>query len=426
MGSRVMDDGGDRGWLHVRRAASLCGAAVTAAAVYAGCVIDVRLGAARGDGGGGALATGGGMAGFDAGTPCADPSSDTDGDGFTLAGGDCDDCDPNVNPNAAEVETTPGAQPGDEDCDGLIDEIDPPCDDGLLIDAQDPVAAAHAIDLCKQSSGDGDWGLVSATWVLPDGSPVPDGFEVIYHLGHGLFDGFGPFVDVRHGSNMLALSSGIARRPSDWPFIGHMFDKGYTSLHPEGFPKEAPSCPGVTTGEPHDGAAIELVIRTPSNATGISFEFDFYTYEWPRFVCSRYNDFFVALLWPEPPDSDEGSISFDSLGNTVSVNSAFLSVCGCPDNPPDACLAGDANKPFDCPSGALELLGTGFGFDTEGEDHAATSWLVTRTSVPASETITLRLSIYDSEDALFDSLVLIDNFKWIANAEGTITEAIPR
>lgn len=46
--------------------------------------------------------------------------------------------------------------------------------------------------------------------------------------------------------------------------------------------------------------------------------------------------------------------------------------------------------------------------------------------MPASETITLRLSIYDSEDALFDSLVLIDNFKWIANAEGTITEAIPR
>lgn len=403
--------------------AALAGAGL----VYGGCVVDVAIGILDGDGDGGRGGQGGFGGEFDAGMSCIDPEGDTDGDGYTITEGDCDDCDPNVNPNAVEVPTAPGDEAGDEDCDGEIDEEEPSCDDGLALDDDDPVNAARAMEICKASSGEGDWGLVSAAWVLPDGNPVPPPpLTSLYDAGHGILDDFGPFVDVRRGSNMLALSSGFARRPGDPLFNGHNIDKFYASGQPEGFPKESPSCPGVTSGPPRDGAAIELVLRPPSNATGLSFEFNFYTYEWPLYVCSVYNDFFAALLWPPPPDSDEGSISFDSMGNTVSVNSAFLSVCGCPGNPPDPCLAGAQNKAFECPNGDLELLGTGFGFDTEGEDHAATGWLVTRTTVPNDEDVRLRLSVHDSNDPFLDSLVLIDNFKWIANAVGTQTEPIPR
>ncbi len=407
------------------RRASILIAAAAAALAYSGCVVDVTLGRVETDerpqGG-----MGGQGAGFDGGTTCDTAEDDADGDGFTVLMGDCDDCDPNVNPNAIEVPTASGSQAGDEDCDGAIDEQDAACDEGLLLATTDAVDAARAMEICKLSSGENDWGLVSASWVLPDGEPVPSPFGAAYRLGHGVLDDFGPFVDVRQGARMLALSSGIARRPGDPLFNGHNVNKLFTSGQPEGFPKESPSCPGVTSGEPHDGTALELVIRTPSNATGLSFEFNFYTYEWPQYVCSEFNDVFAALLWPKPPDSDDGSISFDSLGNTVSVNSAFLSVCGCANNPPSPCLAGAEGKPFLCPFGDLELLGTGFGFDTEGEDHAATSWLVTRTTVPENEQIRLRLSVHDSQDAQFDSLVLIDNFKWVANAVGTFTEPILR
>lgn len=52
----------------------------------------------------------------------ADAAVDGDGDGFTVAGGDCDDSDPSVNPDADEVCDDDDV---DEDCDGDADEDDP-------------------------------------------------------------------------------------------------------------------------------------------------------------------------------------------------------------------------------------------------------------------------------------------------------------
>ncbi len=53
-----------------------------------------------------------------AGTP--NPNTDLDGDGFDTAGGDCDDSDPAVYPNADEI-----CDSKDNDCDGLEDDRDP-------------------------------------------------------------------------------------------------------------------------------------------------------------------------------------------------------------------------------------------------------------------------------------------------------------
>ena len=126
----------------------------------------------------------------------------------------------------------------------------------------------------------------------------------------------------------MALSSGTARQPTDPGFFdGTDFDKGYTSVHPQGFPKESPACPGTFTGQPHDAAGLTVTLRAPSNAHGFSFDFDFYTYEWPFYVCTTWNDFFVAILSPIPSGQADGNVSFDSQGNPVSVNNAFFDVC---------------------------------------------------------------------------------------------------
>lgn len=351
------------------------------------------------------------------GTVCNNaPDADGDKDGWTTNEGDCNDCDPNVNPGAIEVVATdPMAAAADEDCDGQVDNVASTCDDNLALDSTNAIDAARAVELCQAASQnpaskkDLKWGVIHAAWVLPDGSPAPASPN--YHLGHGILDAFGPNVHTQAGKKMLGLSSGTARQPTEpgYSSVGG-FDKQYTSGSPAGFPKESPACPGTITGTPHDGAAVELQIRTPTNATGFSFDFNFFTYEWPGFVCSMYNDFFVALLSPTPAGQTDGNISFDQQGNPVSVNNAFVEVCGCFNGPP--CSAG--GKSFTCSLGTSGLDGTGF------EQHASTSWLVTKAPVKGGETITLRWNVYDSGDGVLDTTTLIDNWQWVANG-GTVT-----
>lgn len=381
--------------------------------------------------GGSTVSVGGGFAvggqGGEGGTTIIDcdplgPDDDVDQDGFTPNQGDCEDCDPNRNPNAIEVPTKQGDTAYDENCNDEIDEApEDPCDDAIDVDEMDATAAARAIELCKVSEGENDWGLVSAEWVMADGSPPPSnaGDALRFHLGHGFLDHLGVFVDVREGARMLSLSSGAARNIDDPDYQSvDGFDKLYDGAFAEGFPKESPACPGTITGDVHDATGVELVIRTPSNAKGFSFDFDFFTYEWPGFVCNTFNDFFIAILEPFPEGQLDGNISYDADGNPISVNNALLEVCGCEGNPPNACLAG--GKMFNCSLGNSHLLQTGFGFDTSTpeypSDHGATGWLRTTAPVGGNEEIHLRFVTHDSGDGILDTTTLIDNLKWVATA----------
>ncbi len=362
------------------------------------------------------LGTGGGGTGTGSNTCTTDPNVDDDMDGFTDNDGDCNDCDPNVNPNAIEVATPMGGmgggnqgggppEPSDEDCDGMIDNVPMSCDSGLAVDSLDAMDGARAIGLCKVSTGPNDWGVADAQWTLPNGTPPPGGN---FDLGHGILTAFGPNVTTQEGTAMLALSSGTARQPTDpgyQPVSG--FSKGISNTgHPFGFPKESPSCGGAVTGACNDGAALQLTLRAPSNATGFRFNFNFYTFEWPVYVCSTFNDFYAAILEPFPMGQMDGNITFDSLSNPISVNNAFFDVCGCSGGPP--CQAGGIS--FTCALGESELQGTGF------EGHAATSWLQTTAPIEANSEFTLRFLAYDSGDGVLDSTGLTDNFQWIANS----------
>ena len=381
---------------------------------------------------GGGIGPGGNAGGGGGAINCVPggPDDDIDHDGFTPNQGDCEDCDPGRNPNAIEVATEAGGTAYDEDCDDQVDEDDTVlCDQGIAVGDLDPYSGARAVDLCKTSMNDKDWGVVSAKWVLADGTMPNQAILSAFHLGHGILSGFGPNVSVQAGERMLGLSSGTARQPTDpgYQDVGG-FAKGFQCGQPVGFPKESPACPGITTGEPNDAAGLELDIRPPSNAKGFSFDFKFQTYEWPNYVCSMFNDFFVALLTPYPQGQSDGNIAFDKMGNPVSVNNAFIEVCGCEGNPPSPCLAG--GKTFECPLGDFELLGTGFGFDSCGfcQDHGGTGWL--RTNAPIedpTQPINIRFAVYDSGDGVLDTTTLIDNFRWIAKPGVTVgTDIVPK
>ena len=179
-----------------------------------------------GDGSGGDIGLGGGPAATSTGTGgqatvCkpGGPGDDVDGDGFTPSQGDCDDCDdcdPFSNPNAVEVIADDGSPPKDESCDGTIDEApQAPCDQDIGLADLDPMQVPRAVELCTLSTGPKDWGVVSSTWVLADGTPPTELHLPNFHLGHGSLSGFGANVTVRAGKRMLGLSSGTARAPTD-------------------------------------------------------------------------------------------------------------------------------------------------------------------------------------------------------------------
>ena len=100
---------------------------------------------------------------------CMPQGEDFDGDGFSIAQGDCNDCDGNANPGAFDV-------PGngvDEDCNGTADDEVIGCDGAIPdIGYADPIAGAQAIGLCRQSDGT-SWGVLNAAYVMADGSPGP-------------------------------------------------------------------------------------------------------------------------------------------------------------------------------------------------------------------------------------------------------------
>lgn len=347
-------------------------------------------------------------------------SDDVDGDGFTENDGDCYDCSPQVNPGAFDDPSNTV----DEDCDGTVATDFELCDTDLLLDSSNPIDAARAIGLCRTTTeSDRGWGVISARWTRADGTGSPVSADQ-----HGLMGTFGR-VGARAGSSMLAISSGAARATSQRGFTSDCdaYSEEVEGNWPAGIDRTSPACPGVSSGDVYDPVALEVRVRVPSNAEGLRFESNFFTYEYPSYICSEYNDFFVVLMEPRPAGSADGNIVFDADGNKVSVNNSLLR----------ACVPGEfGGRTFDCPLGTEPLRETSFddtaicgaeelfpGFPSlaKGPIGASTGWLRTTTPVEGGSIITLRFAVWDAGDPVLDSLTLIDAFDWLVEDPGTVT-----
>jgi hypothetical protein len=389
----------------------------------------------NGQGGGFAFDAGslaGSTSGAGAGSGCVvtNMNADMDGDGWTPAQGDCNDCDPNVNPGAIDVLPVAGPDGGigpevDSNCDGKFDPA-VPCDTGLALADTSGADAAKAIELCQTTLTNPPtpqqrtWGVLNSQYVRADGTAYANpGVQV------GIQDGWGPNVHVQGGQNMLVLSSGHARTTSQPGACGSnsCADDG-AGTAPAGFPQANPACP--PSPDIYDDVGLQVDIRAPTNATGYSFSFKFYSMEFPYWVCNNYNDQFIALVNPAPVGALNGNISFDSMHNPVSVNLGFFDVCdptqedqygmgGCGFGTP----CPTPPSPY-CPSGTAQLQGTGFDvWDNDFGGAGATSWLVSQAPVKGGEIFSIRFAMWDTGDDNFDSTTLVDNFQWIATA-GTV------
>jgi hypothetical protein len=339
----------------------------------------------------------------------------------------------------------------DDDGDGEVDNP-PTCDKGLSEDG-DAVDFAKAIGICAKASDKG-YGLVSAKYTRGyqrEDAPNP--------AQHGILAKFGDVIKPTEGKRLGVLSTGYASEydgageksfipGKDWStdlgsILGGVQGGGKA---PPGFPKEVKACsssplpfplplpPGVgdTLSAVHDASVLRLELKAPRNAKGIKFDFNFHSSEWPKFVCSRFNDSFVAFLTAKGFNDGEGdNMSFDKDDNPVSVNSAFFDRCtpkatvGCEGT------AKDHPTTSVCPGGVAELQGTGFGIEQEAcggttVSGGATGWLTSSAPVNPGETFTLEFYIWDTGDGAMDSTVLIDNFSWIPTKVAAGTARAPK
>jgi hypothetical protein len=318
----------------------------------------------------------------------------------------------------------------DNDGDGKVD--NPPACDSALANDGSPEEFAKTMGICDSASKRG-FGLVSAKFTRGfgrDDAPMAE--------QHGVLDKFGNVLKPREGARLGVLSTGYAQEYDGAPgalFGGNAQGKdwfraglgGGNGTAPPGYPKAAGACPIAT--DVNDVIDLRLELKAPKNATGFKFDFNFHSGEWPAYICSRFNDGFVAYLSAKGFNGGQpDNISFDAKKNPVSVNNGFFDRCT-----PGAqigCEAGATPGTSVCPGGPGELAGTGFGVvgnycpggGGQSVSGGATGWLASQAPVTPGETFTIDLMIWDTGDGDLDSSVLLDNFQWVGGKVVTQTE----
>ncbi len=384
-----------------------------------------------------------------------DGTEDYDHDGVTICGGDC--CDTNLQPGCESISKPELVRPGmvetlgnkiDDNCNGRVDEAPTTtCTASYTFGTDLSIATnrnnagqqlARAMDICTTSANDG-YGLVSATVKSLNASTLGTAamgkaINVFNYLASKSAPTT-PLISPKKGSTFAGISTGVFEKgnlSNGAEFLAEgSVPADYLSANGGSLVtfKGCASAATDASGKPkiNDSLNLHLQLKAPVNATGFSFEFRFYSHEYPGYICSAYNDFFIALLNSKaaglPADKN---IVKDKNGNPVSINNAFFTTCA-----PVKCnwftsIFGACAKPYTkgcedkkcmteygaCPDGTA-------GLDGFGEGGGATAWLKTQAPVVGGETFTLDFYIWDTSDSILDSAAIIDNFTWITTT-GTV------
>ncbi len=390
-----------------------------------------------------------------------DGQEDNDLDGYTICDGDCCDSRSMCNMNNPEL-IHPGMMEVadndiDDNCNGVIDEPLATSNDVPALefsygttggeDAARAMAQAMGIIWMCAPESSCNYGLVDARLTRASSLQPPDMRQI--NILPSLRNAAGVAkVLPREGKTFAVMSSGSAldvysgvplsdlemetivsettvggevQRVSQYSRIPDV----YATVHDHKLATHE-KCPvGTVVPAIFDSVQLHLELKVPSNAKGIQFDFRFFSREYPQYICSKFNDFFLALLTTGHPDLSEypdHNIAFDKNGNPVSINNGFFTTCrripckadsdcpafmGCVEK---MCSAGadtcqDGDSAIEAYSPTPYGYGNGFG--------GGTAWLSTTAPVIGGEIISLDFYIWDTQDRKYDSTVLLDNFRWL-------------
>jgi hypothetical protein len=362
---------------------------------------------------------------------------DDDNDGWTTCAGDCNDHDSQVNPCAFDTNDPKdpvGTDGIDNDCDGFVDDV-VTCESALPAGSDHtPVDNANAANVCDNPLCPRLVGS-KAIWYGPSPATAQ---RVTAHMGTS-----GEFVPrtipvnpsgapVALNAFMTFFSSGIAEDATDQPSYatcpGTDFMTTFTNPMPLTAAQNVNPCgTGVdeSTVPVHDYTELRMTIKAPINAGSYSFDFSFFSEEYPVYICQGYNDTFLAIQYSEQyPQGFQ--IAYDANSHRINVNNSFFQDC----NPCSDCVAGQTGVNITCPNGIAPLTGTFYEVPiassssppsscNESHGSGGTDWLTTTSPVNPGETFTLSWIVFDEFDGILDSSVLLDHFRWHSTTLGS-------
>ncbi|MCR9164778.1 MAG: choice-of-anchor L domain-containing protein [Nannocystaceae bacterium] len=342
------------------------------------------------------------------------------------AGADASSGGPGSTTGDASGGTTsgPGTSTGDDE------PVEPPVifDFGQFPDVDGSFCGAPNPVNCDDEDDD-PWhaiGLNCAAGPQVEGSFSGDPDQIYVHEGNfGTSDEFPP----REGEKFVILSSGIASEmvTTVGGTIGTSMGGGNLPDLPDPMTRvpvsgtetcaDNPALVGTGDcsntidvqyaqgGTANDLAYMRLSAEVPANTFGFTYDFAFFSVEYPVYYQTQYNDMYVAWLESE---AWTGNISFDEFGSPISLNAGFLDFKDVP--------GGAFNDP-ECAAGcsAPELAGTA------AQGHAGTRWLTTNAPVVPGEQIEVYFAIFDLADTALDSAVIVDNWLWTCDGGPPVT-----
>ena len=402
---------------------------------------------------------------------CDSATTDCDGDGWLVSDGDCCDkpglcgAQPElVNPGAIEVV----GNGLDDNCNGKTDLFDVEdtlsCDSGLASNSSVALDYAKALGICRQTTEqplalqDKTWGLIDAKILRADGTVLQDLSAISIRPKFGSIS-----PATTEGASVVVMSSGLAsdgvqmmpgpnggapvgfnvtntHNPSSAVTINsggqpHSVKDWFATPNPplknaNALP-DSPGCNAADSATANDSAMLYLRLRAPTNAKAFSFNSYFFSAEYPEFVCTSFNDQFIALVdtpngVPSPIANpiDKNLMTYTQggqqwpIGINIAKGTPLFAVCDSQAANP-ACWDPDVSA-SSCSLGSSQLAGTGFevsggGFDT-CTIGGGTFWLTTAGNVIPGDIVELRIAVWDVGDTAYDSVAVIDGFRWLSNA----------
>ena len=341
------------------------------------------------------------------------------------------------------------------------------------------LAFLNAMDICDETITN----MSIQHYGFPDSmdyvNGVTDGGSI------GVRNNYGTYMEPRNGDRLVVMSSGDIGGNSVgssgfsaqwWSWSSGTGHIDYALPTYKQLCASAMCCP--QTDYRYDHTMIQFDIEVPPTAEGVSYDVAFFTQEYPEWAGTYYNDGFEAVFedpkvatWTANPDFpgyvcdadgdgvSEANVAFDGDGTPLRVNNHFLTSMDCTDfgnvldhnghiweatvtdvdwtysaSVPCCSYTSEdfervcdvpswwaSSYPWTCPSFGYAFSHWGLCGGGAGEDSGGTQWLTNAFGVTGGNTMTVRFSIYDKSDGIFDTSVILDNWTWMGEDPGSPT-----